>query len=71
MQLLYKSKLIIDKINFLNQAESFYVRNLHFLNAWLCQKENEKIKVLYLGSNENKNSGKELSKIEARFAERK
>ena len=73
MQLLYKNKLIIDKINFLNQTESFYVRKIKcmFLNAWLCQKENEKIKVLYLGSNEKKNSGKELSKIEARFAERK
>ena len=29
------------------------------------------MKVLYLGSNEKKNSGKELNKIEARFAERK
>ena len=29
------------------------------------------MKVLYLGSNENKNSGKDLNKIEARFAERK
>ena len=27
------------------------------------------MKVLYLGSNEKKNSGKELNKIEARFAE--
>ena len=29
------------------------------------------MKVLYLGSTEVKNSGKELNKIEARFAERK
>ena len=29
------------------------------------------MKVLYLGSNENKNSGKDLNKIEASFAERK
>ena len=29
------------------------------------------MKVLYLRSNEKKNSGKELNKIEARFAERK
>ena len=29
------------------------------------------MKVLYLGSNEKKNSGKELNKIEARLAERK
>ena len=29
------------------------------------------MKVFYLGSNENKNSGKDLNKIEARFAERK
>ena len=29
------------------------------------------MKVLYLESNENKNSGKELNKIEARFAEGK
>ena len=29
------------------------------------------MKVLYLGSTENKNPGKELNKIEARFAERK
>ena len=27
--------------------------------------------VLYLGSSENKNSAKELNKIEAKFAERK
>ena len=27
------------------------------------------MKALYLGSNEKKNSGKELNKIEARFAE--
>ena len=35
------------------------------------QIENQKMKVLYLGSNEKRNSGKELKKIEARFAERK
>ena len=29
------------------------------------------MKVLYLGSNEKKNSGKDLNKIEAKFAERK
>ena len=29
------------------------------------------MKVLYLGSNEKKNSGKELDKLEARLAERK
>ena len=29
------------------------------------------MKVLYLGSNEKKNSGKDLNKIEARFAEEK
>ena len=29
------------------------------------------MKVLYLGSNEKKNSGTEMNKIEARFAERK
>ena len=29
------------------------------------------MKVLYLGSNEKKNAGKELKKNEARFAERK
>ena len=29
------------------------------------------MKGFYLGSNENKNSGKDLNKIEARFAERK
>ena len=29
------------------------------------------MKVLYLGSNEKKNSGKELNKIEARLAQRK
>ena len=29
------------------------------------------MKVLHLGSNEKKNSGKELNKIEARLAERK
>ena len=29
------------------------------------------MKVLYLGSSENKNSGKELKKTEARLAERK
>ena len=29
------------------------------------------MKVFYLGSNENKNSGKDLNKIEARFSERK
>ena len=29
------------------------------------------MKVLYLGSNGKKNSGNELNKIEARFAERK
>ena len=29
------------------------------------------MKVLYLGSNENKNSEKDLNKIETRFAERK
>ena len=29
------------------------------------------MKVLYLGSNEKKNSGKDLNKIEARFAEGK
>ena len=29
------------------------------------------MKVLYLGSNEKKNLGKELNKIEARLAERK
>ena len=29
------------------------------------------MKVLYLGSNDKKNSGKDLSKIEARFAEGK
>ena len=27
------------------------------------------MKVLYLGSNEKKNSGKDINKIEARFAE--
>ena len=32
---------------------------------------NQKMKVLYLESNENKNSGKDLNKIEARFAEGK
>ena len=29
------------------------------------------MKVLYLGSNETKNAGKELNKIETRFAEKK
>ena len=29
------------------------------------------MKVLYLGSNENKSSGKDLNKIEASFAEEK
>ena len=29
------------------------------------------MQVLYLGSNEKKNEGKQLNKIEARFAERK
>ena len=29
------------------------------------------MKVLYLGSNEEKNSGKDLNKIEAKFAEGK
>ena len=29
------------------------------------------MKVLYLGSNEKKNPGKELNKIEARFSKRK
>ena len=29
------------------------------------------MKLLYLGSNEKKNTGKELNNIEARFAERK
>ena len=29
------------------------------------------MKVLYLGNNEKKNSGKDLNKIDARFAERK
>ena len=29
------------------------------------------MKVFYLGSNEKKNSGKELDKLEARLAERK
>ena len=29
------------------------------------------MKVLYLGSNEKKNSGKDLNKIEAKFAERR
>ena len=29
------------------------------------------MKVLYLGSNEDKNSGKDLNKIQARFAEGK
>ena len=31
----------------------------------------QKIKVLYLGNNEKKNSWKDLNKIEARFAEGK
>ena len=29
------------------------------------------MKAFYLGSNENKNSGKDLSKIDTRFAEKK
>ena len=35
------------------------------------QIKKQKMKVLYLGSNGEKNSGNELNKIDARFAERK
>ena len=57
------------KVNFLNQGESFisesYISQLH-------GNVNKKTrKVLYLLSNEKKNAGKELNKIEERFAERK
>ena len=36
-----------------------------------ANKKPQEMKVLYLGSNENKNSKKKLSKIEARFTQRK
>ena len=58
------------KINFLNQAASFmsgsYISQLH---SYANKKPGNE--VLYLGGNEKKNSGEELSKIEARFADRK
>ena len=37
----------------------------------LMQRREPENEVLYLGSNEKKNSGKELNKIEGRFGERK
>ena len=56
-------------VNFLNQARSFmsesYISQLHG-NA-----HNKTRKWIYLGSNEKKNSGKDLNKIEAIFAEGK
>ena len=57
------------KANFLNQAESFmsesYISQIH-------DNANKKTrKWRYLGSNVNKESGKKLNKIEARFAESK
>ena len=59
----------MTKVKFLNQAESF------MSESYICQlygNANKKtINKLYLGSNENKNSGQELNKIEARLAERK
>ena len=52
----------------LNEAELFfpgsYISQLHS-NA---HKKTRKLKVLYLGSNEDKNSRKGLNKIQARFA---
>ena len=56
------------KVYFLNQAESFMLES--FISQLHCN-ENKKtrMKVLYLGSNENKNSGKELNMIGLRFAE--
>ena len=60
----------MTKVNFLNQAESFmsesYISQLHSMHI---KKQN--VRVLYLGSNEKKNSGKDPNKIEARFAEGK
>ena len=56
------------KVNFLNKPESFmserYISQLHG-NAH--KKNQKKMKVLYLGSNEKKKSGKALCKTEARF----
>ena len=61
----------MTKVNFLNQAESIksesYISQLHG-NA---NKKTRKWEVLYLGSNEKKNSGRELNKIEAILAESK
>ena len=59
------------KVNFLNQAESFmsesYISQLHG-NA---HTKKQKMKIFCLVSNEKKNSGKDLNKIEAKFAEGK
>ena len=58
---------MMTKVNFLNQADSFmsesYICQLHS-NA---NKKTRKMKVLYLGSNEKKNPGKELNEIKVRF----
>ena len=52
------------KVNFLNQAESFMSENYISQLDRKANKKNQKMNVLYLGSNENKKSGKELKKIE-------
>ena len=58
---------MMAKVNFLNQADSF------MSESYICQlhsnsnKKTRKMKVLYLGSNEKKNPGKELKEIKVRF----
>ena len=45
------------KISFLNRAESFY-KKATFLNVIVMYKKTQKMKLLYLWSNERKNSEK-------------
>ena len=54
----------MTKINFLNRAEKF-MSECYILNSLVI--DIKKIQVIYRGSSEKKNSGKDVKKIEASF----
>ena len=53
------------KISFLNRAESF-CKKATFLNVIVMYKKTQKMKLLYLWSNERKNSEKNVNKPKTR-----
>ena len=60
------------KVNFVNQAESFMSETYFSQVHGNAQKKTRKWRyIFYFRNNEKKNSGKDLNKIEGRFAEGK